>query len=113
KQRQSPRLGRIRLLEDTDGDGFFDTSTVYADNLAWPSAIACFSGGVFVASTPDILFLKDVNGDGVADSRKTVFSGFGGTNTATFETLVSSFRWGMDNRIHGLSAGLKGDVRAV
>ena len=38
---QNPHLGRVRLLEDTDGDGVFDSSTIYADNLAWPSAVAC------------------------------------------------------------------------
>src|SRR6476661_1256062 len=65
QQEKVPHLGRIRLLEDTDG--FFDASTVYADNLAWPSALACFNGGLFVASTPDILYLKDVNDDGVSD----------------------------------------------
>src|SRR5207237_879997 len=38
---QVPHLGRVRLLDDQDGDGVFDTSTIYAENLAWPSAIAC------------------------------------------------------------------------
>src|SRR2546423_5890687 len=109
-QTQVPHLGRIRLLEDTDGDGTFDASTVYADNLAWPSAIACYDGGLFVASTPDILYLKDLNGDGVADSRKIVFSGFGGTNAGSFDRLISSFQWGLDNRIHGLTAGLDGAI---
>src|ERR1041385_1235568 len=112
KQGQAPHLGRIRLLEDTDGDGFFDASTVYADNLAWPSAIACYNGGLFVASTPDILYLKDMNGDGVADTRKIVFSGFGDANTASFENLIGSFQWGLDNRIHGLAAGLEGAIMA-
>jgi putative membrane-bound dehydrogenase-like protein len=113
QQDKTPHLGRIRLLEDTDGDGFFDSSTVYADNLAWPSAVACYNGGLYVASTPDVLFLKDVNGDGVADSRRIVFTGFGETNSASFQKLVNSFRWGLDNRIHGLTAGLESSVAAA
>src|SRR5579871_2813094 len=36
---ETPHLGRIRMLEDTDGDGKFDKSTIYADNLAWPTAV--------------------------------------------------------------------------
>jgi putative membrane-bound dehydrogenase-like protein len=110
--KQQQAAGRIRLLEDTDGDGFFDSSTIYADNLAWPSAIACYDGGVFVASTPDILYFKDLNGDGVADTKKIAFSGFGGTNTPGFGSLLTSFQWGMDNRIHGLAAGLGGAISA-
>src|SRR5215831_7277744 len=39
-----PHLGHIRLLEDSDGDGVFDSTTVYADNLPWPSAVACYDG---------------------------------------------------------------------
>src|SRR5262249_23670272 len=65
-----PHLGRVRLLEDSDGDGVFDSTTVYADNLPWPSAIACYDGGIFVAATPEILYFKDLKGNGVADQRK-------------------------------------------
>ena len=51
--------GRIRLLEETEGDGEFHTSTVYADNLPWASAVACYGGGVFVVAGPDLIYLKD------------------------------------------------------
>ncbi len=106
-----PHLGRIRLLEDTDGDGVYDASTVYADNLTWPSAVACYDGGVFVAATPDILYFKDARGDGVADVRKAVLTGFGRTaDKLQAQTLVNSFQWGLDNRIHGATAGLGGRV---
>src|SRR4051812_26899675 len=42
------RLGRVRLLTDTDGDGRFDTSIVFAKDLSWPTAVACYDGGVFI-----------------------------------------------------------------
>src|SRR5258705_12037298 len=47
-ERRQEKLGRIRLLEDTDGDGRFDKSTVFAEGLAWPTAVICWDGGVFV-----------------------------------------------------------------
>src|SRR5438128_5535718 len=57
-ERREERLGRIRLLEDTDGDGRFDKSTIYVDNLPWPTAVACYAGGILVGTTPDILYCK-------------------------------------------------------
>jgi putative membrane-bound dehydrogenase-like protein len=104
--------GRIRLLEDTEGEGEFHTSTVFADNLRLPSAIACYGGGVFVAAGPDLIFLKDSKTNGIADVRNVIFSGFGSTNPATASTLPNNFNWGLDNRIHAASGGGAGSVPA-
>src|SRR5882672_10475557 len=76
RREEMPHLGRIRMLEDTDGDGFFDKSTVFAEGLAWPTAIFCYDGGILVGATPAIIYLKDANGDGKADTREVVFTGF-------------------------------------
>ncbi len=106
-----PHPGRIRLLEDTDGDGRFDQSTVFADNLAWPTAVFCYGGGVFVGATPDILFLKDTDGDGKADVREVAFTGFAaGVERLNVQALLNSFNWGLDNRIHGVTAPSGGKV---
>lgn len=94
-------LGNIRVLEDTDGDGRFDKSTVFADKLSWPTAVLYVDGGVFVGAAPHIFYLKDTDGDGVADVRKTVFTGFSRTNV---QGLLNSFRWGLDNRVHGATS---------
>ena len=91
-------LGAVRLLEDTDGDGRFDKSAIYVDGLSWPTAVTCYDGGIFVGAAPDIWYCKDTDGDGRADVRQRVFTGFGRANV---QGLLNSFRWGLDNRIHG------------
>ncbi len=105
-ERRDEHLGRIRFLEDTDGDGRFDKSTIFAEDLAWPTAVICSDGGVFVGATPDILYLKDTNGDGRADVREVVWSGFGvGVDRLNVQRLLNSFHWGLDSRIHGANGG--------
>ncbi len=99
-------VGRIRLLEETEGDGAYHTSIVYADNLPWVSAVACYGGGVFVVAGPDLIYLKDSRTNGMADVRRVVFTGFGSSNTVDAQSLPNNLNWGMDNRIHGASAGV-------
>jgi putative membrane-bound dehydrogenase-like protein len=95
------RLGRVRLLEDLDGDGRFEQSSLFADQLSWPTAVICYDGGVFVGAAPDILYLKDTDGDRRADLRRGVYTGFDRGNV---QGLLNSFRWGLDNRIHGATS---------
>ncbi len=110
-ERRDEHLGRIRLLEDTDGDGKFDKATVYAENLAWPTGVICYDGGIFVAATPDIIYFKDTDGDNKADVRNVVYSGFGNSvEKLNVQALFNSFNWGMDNRIHGSTAPNGGTV---
>ena len=106
-------LGRIRLLEDTEGTGAFHASTVYADKVPWASAVACYGGGVFVAAGRDLLFLKDTRTNGIADERKVIFTGFGGTNRLAAQRLPNNFNWGLDNRIHAANADLPGAASAL
>lgn len=105
------RLGRISLLEDSDGDGVFDRSRVFADMLAWPSGLFCYNGGVFVASTPDLIYLKDTDGDGRADVREVVFTGFGtGVPKPGADMIFNGFAWGPDHRIYGSTSANGGRV---
>jgi putative membrane-bound dehydrogenase-like protein len=98
----------VRLIEDTDGDGKFDKSTVFADQLAWPTSVCCYKGGVFVAAAPDIWYFKDTDGDRKADVRRKVFTGFSRYNV---QAIMNSLRWGLDNKIYGSASGNGGTVR--
>ena len=68
---------KIVILEDTDNDGKADKSTVFADDLHIPLSFEFGDGGVYVSEQPDLTFLKDTNGDGKADLRRRVLTGFG------------------------------------
>jgi glucose/arabinose dehydrogenase len=57
-ERQHEKLGRVRRLVDTNGDGRFDKSTIFAKGLAWPTAVFCSNGGVYVGVTPDLFFSR-------------------------------------------------------
>jgi putative membrane-bound dehydrogenase-like protein len=114
RREEVPHLGRIRLLEDTNGDGVFDKSTVFADNLPWPTGVFCYDGGIFVISTPDILYLKDTKGSGKADIREVMFGGFAeGVQRVNVQELPNSLSWGLDNRIHGATSGEGGLVHSL
>ena len=113
-ERRDERLGRIRILEDTNGDGRMDKSTVFAEDLPWPTALIWYNGGLFVGATPDILYLKDTDNDGKADKHDVIFTGFGsGVARLNVQALLNSFTWGLDNRIHGANGGNRGTIRTV
>lgn len=100
-------LGRVRLLTDSDGDGVFDRATVFADGLSWPTGAACWKGGIFVTATPDIWYLKDTNGDGVADVRQKVFTGFRKLNV---QAVMNNPIWGLDHRIYVAGGSNGGEI---
>lgn len=88
---------KILILEDSNGDGTADKSSVFADGLLIPTGIAPGDGGVYVAQSTDLLFLKDTDGDGKADQRRRVLSGFGTEDTHhNLHTLL----FGPDGRLY-------------
>ena len=83
---------RIKICEDTDGDGQADKFTVFADKLSIPTSLAFANGGVIVHQAPDTLFLKDTDGDDKADVRKVLFTGWGTSDT---HAGPSNLRYGL------------------
>ena len=108
---QPPGTGndRIKICEDTDGDGRADKFTVFAGNLSIPTSITFADGGVIVHLAPETVFFKDTDGDDRADERRVLLRGWG-----TFDTHAgpSNLHWGLDNWIWGMIgySGFKGTV---
>ena len=94
--------GQIRLLEDADGDGRVDKSTVFATGVWLPISVLAFDGGVLVAAAPDILFLKDTDGDARADVRKVILTGFDASQDLY---RVNGLLWGVDGWIYARGVG--------
>ncbi len=87
----------IKLLEDTDGDGYPDESTIFADDLRMPKGIMNWKAGVLVTDAPDVLYLEDTDGDGEADIRETLLTGFSNSNP---QLGVNTPIYGLDNWIY-------------
>ena len=100
RREAGPGKDRVKILEDTDGDGKADKFTVFAEGLNIPSGIAVGHGGVWVANAPDILFMQDTDGDGKADKQEVVVTGFGRDDT---HELPNSLTWGPDGWLYGLN----------
>lgn len=100
---------RIKILEDTDGDGKADKVTLFAEKLNIPTSFAFYNGGILVSQAPHFLFLKDTDGDDKADIREIMIDGWG-----TFDTHAgpSNLQNGIDNKIYGVVgySGFEGTI---
>lgn len=94
--------GRVRVLEDTDGDGRYESSRIFADGLSFPNGIAVWHDGVIVTAAPQILFLRDGDGDGSCDSREVLLDGFMEGNQ---QLRVNGLRLGLDGHLWCASGG--------
>jgi len=110
QDQESKPLGRIRVLEDTDHDGIYDRATVFAENLSWPSGLALWKGGVYVTATPDVLYLKDTDGDHKADEQRKVFTGFRKYNV---QAVMNNLQWSLDHQIYAAGSSNGGSVSKV
>lgn len=99
-----PPQGRIRLLEDRDGDGRYEHSSVFADQLLFANGVLPWRGGVLVTAAPYIIHLRDTDGDGKADRRDVLYEGFATQNP---QLRVSHPILGLDNWIY-VANGLRG-----
>ncbi|HKQ39436.1 MAG TPA: PVC-type heme-binding CxxCH protein [Verrucomicrobiae bacterium] len=89
---------RLKICEDTDGDGRADKFTVFADQLSIPTGFVFANGGVIVIHSGRTEFFKDTDGDDKADQRRVLFTGWGMGDT---HATASNLRYGFDNWIWG------------
>lgn len=90
---------RIRICEDTNGDGVADKFTVFAEKLSIPTAITFYRDGAVVQDGVETVYFRDTNGDDVADTRQVLMTGWGMGDT---HGEVSNFQLGLDNWIWGM-----------
>ncbi len=102
-----PGRDRIAMLEDTNGDGIMDSKKVFAEDLDLATTFCFYRDGVIAAQPPEILFLRDADHDGRAESRTVLYTGLG---TFDRHSVINNFRWGLDGWIyatHGYSSSRK------
>ncbi|SHF34560.1 putative membrane-bound dehydrogenase domain-containing protein [Fodinibius roseus] len=95
-------LGRIKLLEDTSGNGFPDSYTIFADSLKFPDGIMRWKDGILVTDAPHIYYMEDTTGNGKADRKEIMLTGFALSNP---QHNVNTPIYGLDNWIHLANRG--------
>ena len=98
--------GRIRFLEDTDEDGRYDKSTLFLDGVPFPNGVIAWKKGVLVSAAPDVFYAEDTDGDGKAEIRQVLYSGFIEGNQ---QHRVNGFTRGLDNWLY-LANGDSGGI---
>jgi putative heme-binding domain-containing protein len=88
---------KVIVLEDSDGDGRSDRTTVFASGLLIPTGIEPGDGGAYVANSTELLHFADTDGDGKADRTRIMLSGFGTEDT---HHLLHTLRWGYDGQLY-------------
>ncbi len=101
--------GRIKFLEDSNGDGKYDRSTLFLVGISFPNGIMPWRNGILVTAAPEIFYAEDTNGDGRADKREVLFSGFQEGNQ---QLRVNGLRWGLDNWVYCASGAHHGGYGA-
>jgi putative membrane-bound dehydrogenase-like protein len=104
------QTGRIKILEDKDGDGIYEKATLFLDGLTHPTSVTPWKGGVFVASIPDIFYAEDTDGDGKCDTREVWFTGFTAGNP---QHLVNGFAWGLEGWFYGANGDSGGEIKCL
>lgn len=102
--------GRVKYLEDLNGDGVYDKATLFLDDLRYPTSVLPWKKGVLIAAAPDIFYAEDTDGDGKADKREVLFSGFREGNQ---QHRVNHLSFGLDNWIYGANGESGGNVKSM
>ena len=99
--------GRIKVLSDENGDGRFDQATTFLDNVPFPTGVTVWGDGVLVCAAPDVLYARDENRDGRADSVTKLLTGFA---THNYQGRVNSIQLGLDNWLYAASGLFGGKI---
>ncbi|HWB02013.1 MAG TPA: neutral/alkaline non-lysosomal ceramidase N-terminal domain-containing protein [Verrucomicrobiales bacterium] len=102
--------GRVKFLQDMDGDGRYEKATVFTDGLPYPTGIMAWRKGALIAAAPDILYAQDTDGDGHADKVEKLFTGF---LTENYQARVNGLSRGLDGWIYGANGLLGGNIRST
>lgn len=102
--KEAPARSRVSILKDADGDSFFETATVFADDLPFATGLQPWRGGAFVTMAGKVAYLKDTDGDDRADVVETWFTGFAEANT---QLRANHPQLALDNHIY-IANGLRG-----
>jgi len=102
--------GRIKFLEDLDGDGLYDRSTLFMEGVNFPNGIITWRNGVIITAAPDIFYAEDTDGDGRADRKEVLYTGF---NEGNLQLRVNGLRWGLDNWLHCANGWSGGEPRST
>jgi putative membrane-bound dehydrogenase-like protein len=103
--------GCIKLLEDRDGDGFYETATEWATGLRFPTSVMPWNKALLVANAPELILLKDMDGtNGRANLKRVLYTGFG---TDNIQQLLNSLQWGLDNWVHACNGASGGQITSA
>ncbi|HEY1378654.1 MAG TPA: PVC-type heme-binding CxxCH protein [Gemmataceae bacterium] len=102
--------GRVKVLSEPDEHGRYRKATVFLDNLPFPTGVLPWRNGVLITCAPDIFYAEDTDGDGKADKRVTLLTGFAPGNQ---QHRVNGLTWGLDNWVYGANGDSGGRVRVV
>ena len=102
--------GAVKVLEDRDRDGRFETATTFLDGLPFPTGVMEWRKGVLICAAPEIIYAEDTDGDGKADVRRVLFRGF---STENFQARVNGLAYGLDNWVYGANGLIGGTIRGM
>jgi putative membrane-bound dehydrogenase-like protein len=102
--------GSVKVLEDSDGDGKYDKAVSFLTDLDFPTGVLPWRNGVLVTCAPDIFYAEDTDGDGAADKREVLFTGFGQGNQ---QHRVNGLMWGVDGWVYGANGDSGGVIRSL
>ena len=102
--------GRVRYLEDTNEDGKYDSSTLFLDNVPYPTGVMAWRDGVIVSAAPSIFFAADRDDDGRAEIIEDLYRGFGEGNQ---QHRVNGFERGLDNWVYLANGDSGGNVESL